>query len=209
MQSDQKSSVSNIRVGVSIWMVPTLLVRRKLLRNNSGITFTFGVARLPVFLPGVGTTDFVLRILRLIIINKQAFLTFRKKLKAVPEKTIFAKNSSTFVKKLKNLPTKSQFFLNFFSFVWKFSKNIAPKLIFFTKLKQIFKKLKEFHDKLKEFLKKLKVLPTRVGLACGKMSKKKPAITQSWFASCVSFSSFVLVFNRLACHTWKVSYQSL
>jgi len=51
---------------------------------------------------------------------KQAFFwTFRKKLKADPEKTqaIFPENSSKFVKKLKNLPTKCQFFLNFFSFV--------------------------------------------------------------------------------------------
>ena len=69
------------------------------------------------------------------------FWTFRKKLKADPEKTqaIFPENSSKFVKKLKNLPTKSQFFLNSSVFVIKFSENIAPKLIFFTKLKQIFK----------------------------------------------------------------------
>ena len=45
-----------------------------------------------------------------------------------------------------------------------FSKNIAPKLDFFTKLKQIF---------WEDFLDKLKVLPTQVGLACGKMSNKK------------------------------------
>ena len=53
------------------------------------------------------------------------------------------------------------------------SKNIAPKLDLFTKLKQIFRKLKVLQDKLKKFCEKLKVSPTRVGLACGKMSNKK------------------------------------
>ena len=53
------------------------------------------------------------------LLSRLFFWTFRKKLKADPEKTqaIFPENSSKFVKKLKNLPTKSQFFLNFFSFV--------------------------------------------------------------------------------------------
>ena len=52
-----------------------------------------------------------------------------------------ARKSRVCFKKLKNLPTKSHFFLYLSCFVLKFSINIAPKLYFVTKVKQIFKKL--------------------------------------------------------------------
>ena len=73
------------------------------------------------------------------------FWTFRKKLKADPEKTqaIFSKNSSRSVKKLKHLPTENQIFLILYSFYKKNCAKMTPKLIFFTKLKSILKKLKE------------------------------------------------------------------
>ena len=91
-----------------------------------------------------------------------------------PEKTqaIFPQNSNKFVINSIVCQLKTNFFF-ICSVLVKFSKNISPKLDFFTELKQIFRKLKDFQDKLKKNCEKLKVLPTRVGLACRKMSNKK------------------------------------
>ena len=48
----------------------------------------------------------------------------------------------------------------------------------FPKPQEIFKKkLKKFHQKTEPKIEKLKKSPTRVGLGCRKMSKKKPDIT--------------------------------
>ena len=86
---------------------------------------------------------------------------------------------------------KTNFFLHLFSLSKILQKYCPKKLDIFTKLKQIFRKLKDFQDKRKKFCEKLKVSPTRVGLACGKMSNKKAC--QVFFVWTVTNTQFKLV----------------
>ena len=82
------------------------------------------------------------------------------------------KNLSKFVENSIICQLKTNFFL-ICSVLVNFSKKYCPKTWFFFSLNSsYFLKTHGFLNKLMEFLEKLKVLPTRVGLACGKMSKK-------------------------------------